>query len=76
MLGGGGVSTSDQILLRLARDVLTDREWQVWVMASLLGYSQRNIAAVLGRSKGTISDTLVRAERKIEEAQHAAHQVP
>lgn len=66
------MSTPHPKIAELARCVLTDTEYLTWAMAQR-GVSQRDIAFMRGRSPGTVSDTLARAERKIEEAQRATH---
>lgn len=48
--------------------MLTDTEYLTWAMHQL-GVSQRDIAFWRRRSRGTIADTLTRAEDKIAKAQ-------
>lgn len=60
----------EEALWIIARRVLSDVEYLTWAMA-MRGISQRDIALLRHRSRGTVADTIARAERKIEEAQHA-----
>jgi transcriptional regulator len=71
----GCVSGPHPRLVELARSVLTDTEYLTWAMAQR-GITQRDIAFMRRRSLGTVSNTLIRAERKIEEAQRAAYPNP
>lgn len=62
----------DAYTLAIAKRVLTDTEYLTWALHQS-GLTQRDIAWYRRRSKGTISDTLRRAETRIEEAKRAEH---
>ena len=68
VLLAGALSPPHPRLVALAKSVLTDTEYLTWAMHQI-GVTQRDIAFLRGRSPGTVSGTLDRAERKIEEAQ-------
>lgn len=51
----------------VARRVLTDVEYETWVMAKR-GFSRTAIALHRGKAKGTINACLTEAKRKIDEA--------
>lgn len=59
----------------VARQVLTDTQYLTWAMAEQ-GISHRAIAYYRRVSKGTVTDCLREADRKIEEAKSGAHQDP
>lgn len=65
---GRGVTTPHPRLVALARRVLTDVEYLTWALHQA-GLTQRDIAMYRRRSRGTIADTLSRAEDKISAAQ-------
>lgn len=60
----------DPVRFAAARRVLTDTEYLTWAMAER-GISHRAIAHFRRVSRGTVADTLARADRKVEEELHA-----
>lgn len=69
------LSTPAPRIAAIAKRVLTDTEYLTWAL-NQVGVTQRDIAFYRRRSRGTVADTLRRAEEKIEEAQRAAHPYP
>lgn len=56
-----------QMLLTLARDGLSQRQKQVWFLYDYMGYSQREIANLLGIKQPAVSRVLHRAEDALME---------
>jgi DNA-directed RNA polymerase specialized sigma24 family protein len=60
---------NEAALIALAQEVLTTRQFEVWKLSRVNGWSQQTIAYHMDVAKSTVGGTLKRAEQKLELAQ-------